>query len=161
MTDRYMCPPTHSHGASNTCRANHGCRCDECVAQGTEYAYWRRGRLSAGKPLLVDALGTIRRIRALRRLGWSRRAIGERMGVTPEGVSSVLRRKKVTAATEAKVRAVYDELSMRVPVARTRTEAANIAFTKRRAEEAGWGGPLSWDEGELDKRTARAKGVAA
>ena len=159
MTGRFECPPDHAHAESNTCRARHGCRCDDCVRLGTEYAYWRRGQKKAGKPLLVPMLGSARRVQALHRIGWSRRVVAERLGMSANALHLALRHPSISASTAKRIAEVYAELSMRAPAPVTPTEAANIGFVKTNAERAGWAPPLAWDDADFDNPRARPKGV--
>jgi transcriptional regulator with XRE-family HTH domain len=91
----------------------------------------------------VPAIGTHRRIQALNRWGWTRAQIGERMGVTPSAVTRLLEQQVVFADTAARVTKVFDTL---VREGRPGTSTK----TRERAIRAGWGGPLDWDEGNIE-----------
>jgi hypothetical protein len=148
VTDRFVCPPDHAHAENLTCRASHGCKCDDCTTLGREYEFWRRHHRAAGR---VPAIGSIRRIRALNRLGWSRRVIGEQAGMSEDWVSGILRHKRVAPATAAKVRAAYDVLSMRLPEPVTPMEKEVVRRSRAHAEKQGWPPPLAWDESKIDE----------
>jgi hypothetical protein len=107
-------------------------------------AAWQRGYenrriLARGERLMIPALGTQRRLRALAVMGWSFAEIGRRLGdFSGTNVSNLARVPEfIYADTEEKVKAIFEELCM-VPgpdkVARTR------------ALRKGWAGPLEWDD---------------
>lgn len=123
------------------------------------YEYWRQAQLRAGKPLRVPIVGVLRRLRALNRLGWSRRAIAERMGRTESWLSQVTRRTFVSPETAAAVREVYDELSMRLPEASTPTERGAVFRAKTHAERMGWPPPLAWSDDTIDDPEAEPEGA--
>ena len=96
-----------------------------------------RARTSPSK--LVPATGTVRRLQALRAIGWSRETLIQRTGLGHDTIRRALDKTTthVTHATYDAVRATYDRLSMTPgPSARARM-AAN---------ERGWAPPLAWDD---------------
>lgn len=102
---------------------------------------------NGGRPLKVDATGTHRRIRALMRLGWPSREIARSAGWDCRvSVTNVLRYGKVSAASAARIRRTYDELSMKV---------GPSPWTRAYAERAGWPPPLAWDDDTIDDPKAR------
>ncbi len=86
----------------------------------------------------VSAAGTLRRLQALRALGWPETVLAQRLGVKRLrlGQGGWVRRRVARA-----VRELYDELSM-TPGPSQRTRA--------RAVRAGLVPPLAWDDDELD-----------
>jgi transcriptional regulator with XRE-family HTH domain len=137
-------------------------------------AHWRENRLPTCKPCrdamaaweraaairryinrggqLVDPLGTRRRMQALAALGWPLAEIGNRVGMSPQQVSRMFRTGRVHRTTEAKVRALYDELSM-IPGPSKR--ARDVALRK------GWAVPLAWDDEKIDDPNARPSRMTA
>jgi len=150
MSERTICPPDHAHGKNSTCRAQHHCKCEDCTTFGREYEFWRQGQLKAGRPLQVPSTGAIRRLRALQRLGWSLSAIGHAAGHTESWPHSITRQTVISTRTDKEVRAVYDALSMRIPVGTTPNEIAAITRARRYAERQGWPPPLAWDDDAID-----------
>ena len=144
------CPEDHAHDANATCYVQHKCRCDDCRRGRAEYEYWRKGMLSAGKTLLVDATGSHRRIRALGAIGWSHRMLGDRYGKSPSWFSSLRTKDRVTPQTRALVSRIYDDLAMVVPVPSNRYEKARITKTRNYARNNGYGPPLAWDDDVID-----------
>lgn len=154
-----ICPSDHKHGLNTTCRSEHHCKCDDCREHAREYEYWREGHIRAGRPLLVDATGTIRRMRALRRLGWSSAAIAKRAGRSKQWAQGLTRNRKVSRATAKTIRTLCDELSMSIPPARTRGELASMVRARKHAERQGWPAPLAWDDDTIDDPAAMPSGV--
>lgn len=107
---------------------------------------WRRRRYLNRGPLLVDATGTRRRLRALAAIGWPNAAIGALAGADHSTVSAWSNNARVRAGTADTVRRVYDELSMTPgPSAKVRQIAAR----------KGWAPPLAWDDDSIDDPAAR------
>lgn len=94
----------------------------------------------------VDALPTRRRLQALACLGWPGPWVARMAGLSPKHASDFVSRDRVTRATEAVIRAVYDELCMRVPVGRSKGERVAITRTRNTAAVKGWVPPLGWDD---------------
>jgi hypothetical protein len=99
------------------------------------------------RPSLVDATGTVRRVRALLALGWRHKDLKAATGLA----TNVLAHRSggmVHRDTAATVAAVYDELSMRLgPSATNRTRAATNGYAP----------PLAWDDHDLDNPDAEPK----
>ncbi|WP_181312486.1 hypothetical protein [Nocardioides campestrisoli] len=123
------------------------------AAQTREYrkrVYLQRG------PMLIDSIGTVRRLQALCALGWTGPQLGARLGVTPARVGHLVsgRWTQVHRDTAAKVAALYDELSMTVPqdpkVLRP-TQIRIHARQRRLAAAKGWAPPLAWDDIDRDR----------
>lgn len=100
----------------------------------------RRNRriLNGGQPLMKDATGTHRRIRALMRLGWPTQHIAD-LGPWKTGAAVLVltRNPTCTEANEAAIRRIYDQLSMKL---------GPSVVTRNRAIRAGWLPPLAWDD---------------
>lgn len=100
-------------------------------------------------PAYVDATGTRRRIQALVRIGWPLDELAARSGTSSIRVVAY-RSTRVHRTTAAKVRVLYDELSMIL---------GPSALSVRRATEKGWPPPLAWDEAAIDNPAATAQGM--
>jgi len=150
----YICPPEHRHAENATCYVEHTCRCDECRRGRAEDEYWRNHMAAAGKPLLVDAVGLHRRIRALGAIGWSSRMLGARYGRSSSWFSHLLRTPRVTPSTAALVRRMYDDLAMTPPQPVTKNQRGQVTKTKQFAEAHGFPPPLAWDDDSIDDPTA-------
>ena len=131
---RFECPPEHDHAKTSTCRSLHHCKCVACTDRARRYENWRQAQRRKGRQFRVPAIGSVRRIRALQRLGWSYKAIGEHMGYSESWPMMIARQTFVSPRTAAKVREVYDALSMRLPTPRTKDERAAVTKTRRYAE---------------------------
>ena len=91
----------------------------------------------------VARVGTVRRIQALMRMGWSHRAMGAHVGEPTQWTVNRLhqRGRWVTRDVHEQVAAMYRELSHhRGPSERT----------ARAAERLGYPGPLDWDDIDRD-----------
>lgn len=102
----------------------------------------------AADETFVPRLGAARRIEALLALGWTHAHMRASSGVN---TAVVLHQEGewITVRNHARIAAMYDDLSMTPgPSARTRGRAAKLGYAP----------PLAWDEGEIDKPNARAKG---
>lgn len=87
----------------------------------------------------VPALGTQRRIRALNRWGYTREQIAARVGWTQSALTRLLEQTVIYKETEEIVARVYREIvASGIP--------GTSLKTRRRAEVAGWPGPLDWDD---------------
>lgn len=146
--DRFICPPDHKHGENGTCYQQHKCRCEGCKRGRAEYQFWYvRNR---NKAALVDATGTRRRLRALVAMGWSLNAIADREGCSWSRIRNWRDAELVQVSTVQSVRRVYDDMSMRVPQPRTKSERAAVTYAKRYAARNGWVPPLAWDDETID-----------
>lgn len=97
----------------------------------------------------VDAAGTQRRIQALTCLGWSLTAQATEVGGTCKNYHALMYRPRVSAATAALVRALYDRLSMTPP-----TPGPAASNAKRYAHAKAWFPPLAWDDETIDDPSA-------
>jgi len=147
--------PRYHRGPDEHGTEGEGCRCRTC--RGAIAAYKRRrNRLVAyGRwEYPVDAAGTRRRVQALMRNGWSTGALAARSGRTAGAVWQMLRYERVSPATAAAWRALYDELWDQEPPHGTRFERQAAARARRHASERGWPPPLAWDDDEIDDPAA-------
>ena len=127
------------------CYSHCGCRCDHCRrAKSADHERWRLRRLR-GEALTVPSLGTVRRLRALSRVGWTHQAIGREIGMARNAVTRLAggAHSLVFASTATAVAQLYErgwngpaELSQR---------AINHALRQ------GWRArPIDWDDEALD-----------
>lgn len=122
------------------------------------YSRWRKRRdhdAANGRPRIVDATGTRRRLQALYAAGWTWRAITARYGTTEGTARNHARGPTCTATTARKVAALYTELADLEPAAGTPAELRARNAARRRAREAGWVPPIAWDDDTLDDPTAK------
>lgn len=111
--------------------------CSSCVAAKTRYEKVR----DIYGDRMVPAIGTRRRIQALKALGHSGADIAERLGVTYQAVHKLEHgtADKVFAATAEKVRTAFAEMCMTLPTGYHRTRIRNQSLA------AGYAPPLAWD----------------
>lgn len=124
--------------------------CDLCRrAQSRYLKKWKLENIS-GRRVSVPALGSVRRVQALMRLGWTMHSIADQAGVGIGTIHRVSRgeRPMVYRDVAAGIRHAYDRLSGR---------AGGSLATARRAAAAGWPAPLAWDD--IDDPADRAKGA--
>lgn len=115
-----------------------GCREDCCRRARMRHEKQRRMDRDAGIHYTIDATGTIRRIRALMRIGWRTKDIATQCGwTTDRAVQMILRRDRVNRRTAATVARAYDALSMSLGPSKT---------TSARAERRGYAPPLAWED---------------
>jgi hypothetical protein len=95
----------------------------------------------------VPAVGTVRRLRALRAIGWTNNVLAPRLGVDEDCVSRIAfgHRDTVRRSTAAKAEALYRELSEHPAPVTPHTSA-----TRTRARMQSWFPPIAWDAELLD-----------
>ncbi|WGL50665.1 hypothetical protein P5P86_11890 [Nocardioides sp. BP30] len=123
-------------------------------------SYAKRRYLAGGAPLMVSSLGTARRLQALAALGWTTIDLAPLLGVSPSRVGHMTTGMygQVFRSTAARVAAVYDELSMQVPVDPEETQRYLVKVHERQRKMAlakGYAPPLAWDDDQLDDPKAR------
>lgn len=140
---------THPHGSGNRYRLNH-CRCQPCRdAHAKDMRDRRRAQAYGRWEGLIDATGTIRRIRALATIGWSFRYLAERRG-HESGACAIRQlasgqRHKVTADTARAFALLYDELC---------TSDGPSVRAVTWARKRGWHGPEAWTDPTIDDPAA-------
>lgn len=137
--------------------------CDDCnlrqILDGTRTQI-RRGtfhRILALKPVppspgtYLDAVGTRRRIQALRAIGWSARALAEASGAGESVIERICGdQPTVRGVVAAKIQAVYVKLAHTpAPAGRSATRAKNFATSQ------GWAPPGAWDDDTIDDPAAK------
>lgn len=96
-----------------------------------------------------DATGTRRRLQALATLGWMMREVSELTTADESGLGQIImNRAFVQRTTEAQVRRIYDDLSMRIPPVSYGSKRARLRAAKR-----GWFPPLAWPDDVIDDPT--------
>lgn len=113
-------------------------------------SYRKRRYLNRDQPLMVPAIGTQRRLRALFALGWTSRDLAPLLGVGDARVGYLAsdRQSTVLPDTAARVAAVYERLSMTIPTDPPRLSPRHCgvrARQRRLAVRRGWAPPLAWD----------------
>ena len=139
------CRIDHVHKHNSYCY-KHGGRCVECQAwRRRNYealaGYAKRERFMRGGNVYVGRGPTVRRLRALARMGWSARLVAEAVGYTAHHVDLVRRDvlvDEVTVRFASAVSRVYEGLCMRV----NDTRSGRQSMT--RSKKAGWYAPLDW-----------------
>lgn len=114
----------------------------------------RPGIDTASDGALINAVGTLRRIRALMAIGFPQAFIARHMGMSDGNFSDFAKCPAVTARNARALRAVYDQLSTRNPAA-LGVPRASITRSSRHAERENWPKPLEWDDDEIDDPTAQ------
>ena len=101
----------YKHGPDEHGNPGKGCRCARCREACAGYDSRRSRLIAYGRwEYPVDAAGTRRRLQALTFNGWSLTALAGRYGCTLKAVRKMLAYERVSVATAAAVRALYDEL---------------------------------------------------
>lgn len=126
------------------------------------YESRRQADRERGIVYLLDNTGALRRLQALVALGWSQAELGRRLGYADckgvSGINELMRsRQKIRRGTFARIVALYDELSMRLPPETTQYEKAVAVRARNKAARRGWAPPLAWDEETIDDPAARPR----
>lgn len=110
----------------------------------------------------VAAVGTMRRLQALRALGWSLDALAPHVGITGQGISYICagRTAHVKAVVRDSVERVYRDLSMSLPRPTSEYERAGFDRARRYAARMGWVPPLAWDDDSIDDPAATPHDIA-
>ena len=145
----------YKHGPDEHGNPGKGCRCARCREACAGYDSRRSRLIAYGRwEYPVDAAGTRRRLQALTFNGWSLTALAGRYGCTLKAVRKMLAYERVSVATAAAVRALYDELWDEPPPEGTPFERRAATMARRYARERGWVPPLAWDDDEIDDPAA-------
>jgi transcriptional regulator with XRE-family HTH domain len=111
---------------------------------------------------MVPALGSRRRLQALRANGWSGQVLAKQLGVPRQtvGIIAQERQDSVTARTAQDIAELYEFLHDQDPLNAGVTPAA-VERTARAAERTGWAPPRAWAGRSMDDPAAepgRARG---
>lgn len=111
-------------------------------------------------PRLVPIFRVSRRLRALVALGYSQRALSERLGVSQGRVwqYTIEHQDHVTEDTFAAVDALFRQLSMKLPPRRTTNEKYSASKAMNTAKRRGYAPPLAWND--IDDPAERPRGRA-
>jgi transcriptional regulator with XRE-family HTH domain len=128
-------------------------RCDKkAVVRGLCPPHYKKllpGAFERGlwDPVLLNPIGTIRRLQALVAAGYTQADLAKRLGMKPCNVSRLMSSgdRTVHVNTADAVSALFDELQL-IP------GPSNAA--RRRGARMGWALPLAWDEDEIDDPAA-------
>lgn len=125
-----------------------GCHETCCRTGIAEYARGLRTRqYLAGGPLVIDATGTKRRLRALMALGWTGPQIDAALGRARTFTANLLcGSPRVNRVTADLVATVYERMSMRLPDDEPTPNRQLITRTRNQARRKGWAPPLAWDD---------------
>lgn len=100
--------------------------------------------------VLVSAAGTRHRIQALVAGGWSQAQLAGQLKTPPGHVGTLLRDARVTAATAAAVRELYERLWSQPPPEDDHRTRIAVSRARNYAAAGGWAPPMAWDDEELD-----------
>lgn len=131
-----------------------GCHCVACTRAAARYEQERQLDLIAGRPRMVDATGSRRRLHALLALGHTYMTISDVVGVHHGVVRRWTFPPLLNRRTAEKIATAYDELSMVLPREDTHLEKIVASRTRNRARANGWVPPLAWDDDTIDDPTA-------
>ncbi|MDH6141116.1 transcriptional regulator with XRE-family HTH domain [Kitasatospora sp. GP30] len=111
---------------------------------------------------MTPALGSMRRLRALRANGWSAQVLTEQLGVPRQtvGIIAQARQKFVMARTAQDIAELYEFLHDQDPL-NAGLGLVVVERTARAAEHAGWAPPRAWAGRDIDDPAAepgRARG---
>ncbi len=102
-----------------------------CVDAERRYQNARARDIAYGRPRKVPAIGSVRRIQALMRIGWSGTYLCERLDLRRPNLPVYTRYPTVRTATADKIKALYEELvaaDVAGPSERTAARAAVMGF---------------------------------
>ena len=136
------------------CYSHCGCRCDRCRrAKTIDHKRWRLRQLR-GETLMIPSVGTVRRLRALSRVGWTHSAIGREIGMARNAVTRLAggAHGLVFTSTAAAVAQLYERgwNGPPQPSQRAISHALRQGWTAR---------PIDWDDDTIDDPTAKPCGV--
>ena len=100
----------------------------------------------------VASHSATRRLRALHALGWTWVAIAADADLSLSLIKTTARGEwaVIEARHDHAIRAAYDRLSMRLPVAEDRYQRSAIGAARNSARRKGWPPPLAWDDIDTD-----------
>jgi lambda repressor-like predicted transcriptional regulator len=134
---------------------HHGCRCESCTRAVCLYNKRRLYEAGNGKPRMLPLTATQRRIRALRAIGYTLRALSAETGLHVDRLDIMS-----TAAPFGR-----QELTKRVnaDTARVVADAFDRLFDKpggsvravNDARKKGWAPPLAWDDASIGDPAAK------
>lgn len=112
-------------------------------------------QLDLGAAVVVDGVGTHRRLQALVARGWSQSKLAGMLGIRPTNIGPIIHgRRPVQLVTARAVRELYDRLWDKPPPDVTRWDRGAALYACRQAKEHGWVPPLAWDDNAIDDPAA-------
>lgn len=115
--------------------------CERCQPIASKVRKRNRHMRAVGRPANVSSMGTLRRLEALRALGYSIMTISRECGISEKTLRNPWYRGTTVHRTTAEaVAAVYDRLHMIVP------EGPYAKRERRAAARRGFVPPLAWDD---------------
>lgn len=125
--------------------------CTPCRDAATRYRKRLNWDHANGRRRTLPALGAVRRLQALQRLGWSMYPIADAAGMDAAVLYQIADRKTAVHRTtyEAILRA-YERLSMTIPPETTKGERISAVRARKRAERLGYPPPLAWPDDRID-----------
>lgn len=154
-----MSPDDPRHGTTAGRKAHETAGTPICVACARAAArYEQELQLDrfAGRPRILPARGTRRRVQALVALGHTFARMAEALEMTQSGACALAHRPAsiVRSSTATKVASLYDAWSMTLPPAGTGKERKAATYARTVAAKHGWLPPLAWDDIDNDSRPA-------
>lgn len=114
--------------------------CEPCRRVGNRVRKHNTYLAQIGSPASVPVIGTLRRVQALRALGYSAHQIAEAGGLPWRTIDSLGRGSSVYRATAERIAKAFDRLSMQpLPTGRA------AAYNRTIARKNGWPPPLAWN----------------
>lgn len=98
----------------------------------------------------IDATGTVRRVRALSSIGYSKKIICEESGIRRETFDALGNCTKVKADDANAIKEAYERLRNVSPPMETPAEKGLVSKTMANARKNGWLPPLAWDDATMD-----------
>jgi hypothetical protein len=137
--DRSDCKAPRHSPAESAWRV--GCRCPDTRDEVHRIRKHRRAGIH--KPQRVNAIGSVRMLRALGVGGWTTEEIGHRINHSAQGIERIRRGtwSMIRRVTADAIACVYDEL---------KDKPGPSDEMRKRAIQAGWHGPEAWALGDID-----------
>ena len=109
--------------------------------------------LTSGTAAIIDAGGTMWRLRSLVAMGLDGRRIADALRVRPDAIQVILGGEAETVSSGFRdlTCQLWDAWWDKRPPERTRSERGRARDARKRAELAGWCTPLGLDEDQLDE----------
>jgi hypothetical protein len=126
-----------------------GCRAVRHVMPSTAAALLAVTPRRGGRADRIDATGSQRRLQALTAIGWPDRALAAHLGLAPQRIQQFLHQGDITPTSAARIRRLYDTLSMTPYAGKYASRARNKAC------RLGWASPLAWPDDTIDDPVAK------
>lgn len=131
------------HGTADAYR-HARCRCDTARKAMSLYEKRRHADILAGRPRTLPNTGALRRLHALRALGWPTRELAARIGVDERNIARWPHRRTISRQLHQAICRVYDDLA---------DTPGPDERARRHAARQGWLPPLWWDDDTIDDPT--------